>query len=330
MCTAASCSMNWGAGVRPKRPSARRRPPPGAGGCASRDTSRRSSPTSTPRWATVRAGGRADDAIREYQRAITLGPTFADLRYRLARLLLESGRTLEAREVLEQVVRDRPGFHGCPCRAGACPLPLGRWFGRDRDLDRLPRPAAGPFPGGAVSRDDGAGSPVSGFCPAGTRSLPVSPPRPTTRNSATRRGPGRLRRRAAELGRRAGQSPRPRVMPNWRRRPSIAAIPRPGRRLPAAGEADPTRAGEAARGSRWSPKAPARAVTWPRANRLPALQALAPDRPSAGSPSAGDGGSLAAERSSRCCPMRWPPPATEPRSTHCCSLRRRLRRHHRL
>lgn len=54
--------------------------------------------------------GALNDAIREYQRAITLGPTFADLRYRLARLMLETGRTLEAREELERVVRERPHF----------------------------------------------------------------------------------------------------------------------------------------------------------------------------------------------------------------------------
>jgi tetratricopeptide (TPR) repeat protein len=54
--------------------------------------------------------GALSDAIREYQRAITLGPTFADLRYRLARLMLETGRTLEAREELERVVRERPHF----------------------------------------------------------------------------------------------------------------------------------------------------------------------------------------------------------------------------
>jgi tetratricopeptide (TPR) repeat protein len=50
------------------------------------------------------------EAIREYQRATTLGPSFADLRYRLARLFLEVGRTLEARDELERVVRERPQF----------------------------------------------------------------------------------------------------------------------------------------------------------------------------------------------------------------------------
>ena len=39
-----------------------------------------------------------------------LGPNFADLRYKLARALLEAGEVLSAREELERVVRDRPNF----------------------------------------------------------------------------------------------------------------------------------------------------------------------------------------------------------------------------
>ena len=54
--------------------------------------------------------GAFPEAIEQYRRAIELGPKFADIRYRLARLLLEMGRALEAREELEQVVADRPHF----------------------------------------------------------------------------------------------------------------------------------------------------------------------------------------------------------------------------
>jgi tetratricopeptide (TPR) repeat protein len=50
------------------------------------------------------------EAIRQYQRAVELGPDFHDLRYRLARLLMDAGRPLEAREELERVVSLRPGF----------------------------------------------------------------------------------------------------------------------------------------------------------------------------------------------------------------------------
>ncbi len=53
--------------------------------------------------------GRLGLAIEQYERALELGPTFHDLRYRLGRLLLDARRTLEAREELEQVVEARPG-----------------------------------------------------------------------------------------------------------------------------------------------------------------------------------------------------------------------------
>jgi tetratricopeptide (TPR) repeat protein len=49
-------------------------------------------------------------AIAEYERALELGPEFHDLRYRMARLLLETGRSLEAREELEKVVAANPSF----------------------------------------------------------------------------------------------------------------------------------------------------------------------------------------------------------------------------
>jgi tetratricopeptide (TPR) repeat protein len=54
--------------------------------------------------------GSVPEAIREYRRAVELGPDFHDLRYRLARLLLESGRPLEAREELERITAVQPGF----------------------------------------------------------------------------------------------------------------------------------------------------------------------------------------------------------------------------
>lgn len=50
------------------------------------------------------------EAIAQYERALDLGPGFHDLRYRLARLLLEAGRSLEAREALERVTAARPSF----------------------------------------------------------------------------------------------------------------------------------------------------------------------------------------------------------------------------
>ena len=54
--------------------------------------------------------GALDRAIQEYERALELGPEFHDLRFRMARLLLETGRVLEAREALERVLQSRPSF----------------------------------------------------------------------------------------------------------------------------------------------------------------------------------------------------------------------------
>jgi tetratricopeptide (TPR) repeat protein len=54
--------------------------------------------------------GALAEAIVEFRRAVDLGPTFHDLRYRLARLLLESGRPLEAREELERILEGHPDF----------------------------------------------------------------------------------------------------------------------------------------------------------------------------------------------------------------------------
>jgi tetratricopeptide (TPR) repeat protein len=54
--------------------------------------------------------GALEPAIEQLRLATRLGPKFPDLRYRLARLQLEAGQTLEAREELELVVRNRPNF----------------------------------------------------------------------------------------------------------------------------------------------------------------------------------------------------------------------------
>lgn len=53
---------------------------------------------------------RLGPAIEQYQRSLELGPSYHDLRYRLGRLLLDAGRSLEAREELAQVVAARAGW----------------------------------------------------------------------------------------------------------------------------------------------------------------------------------------------------------------------------
>jgi tetratricopeptide (TPR) repeat protein len=59
---------------------------------------------------TYAGAGAFGRAIDEYQRALELGPEFHDLRYRMARVLLDAGRVLEARDALEHVLRARPAF----------------------------------------------------------------------------------------------------------------------------------------------------------------------------------------------------------------------------
>lgn len=54
--------------------------------------------------------GAITEAIDEFRRAVILGPAFHDLRYRLARLLLEAGRPLEAREELERILAEHTDF----------------------------------------------------------------------------------------------------------------------------------------------------------------------------------------------------------------------------
>ncbi len=52
--------------------------------------------------------GALAEAIGQYQRAVELGPAFHDLRMRLARLLIENGNPLRAREELEAILAARP------------------------------------------------------------------------------------------------------------------------------------------------------------------------------------------------------------------------------
>lgn len=54
--------------------------------------------------------GALAEAVAQYVRAVELGPDFHDLRYRLARLMLEKGNALDAREHLERIVAANPDF----------------------------------------------------------------------------------------------------------------------------------------------------------------------------------------------------------------------------
>lgn len=54
--------------------------------------------------------GDGAQAVAQLRRAVELGPTFLDIRYRLARQLIETGHPLEAREELERIVEANPDF----------------------------------------------------------------------------------------------------------------------------------------------------------------------------------------------------------------------------
>src|SRR5512140_3633341 len=71
--------------------------------------------------AYVEAGG-VDEAIRQLERAAHLRPGFTDLRYRLARLLLDKGETARARAELEGILQERPSLDARASLGMACYL----------------------------------------------------------------------------------------------------------------------------------------------------------------------------------------------------------------
>jgi tetratricopeptide (TPR) repeat protein len=76
--------------------------------------------------------GALEEAIGQYRRAMELGPGFADLRHRLARLLLDAGRVLEAREELDRILADLPGQYEARATLG-----LAHYLGGDAAAARL-------------------------------------------------------------------------------------------------------------------------------------------------------------------------------------------------
>ncbi len=72
--------------------------------------------------AYVEAGGLAQ-AIMQLEDAVELRPSFLDLRYRLARLLLDNGQIERARHDLRKILEERPGFFAARASLGmACYL----------------------------------------------------------------------------------------------------------------------------------------------------------------------------------------------------------------
>lgn len=75
--------------------------------------------------------GALEEAIGQFRRAVELGPNFADLRHRLARLLLDAGRVLEAREELERILATHPDQYEAQASLG-----LAHYLGGDPQAAR--------------------------------------------------------------------------------------------------------------------------------------------------------------------------------------------------
>lgn len=88
--------------------------------------------------------GALAEAVLECRRAVELGPGFHDLRLRLARLLLESGNPLQAREELEVILTDRPDWVDAKVQLGMARYLAGDTAGA-RDTWRACRDARPDF-----------------------------------------------------------------------------------------------------------------------------------------------------------------------------------------
>jgi len=70
--------------------------------------------------------GMYDDAVREYERALTLAPSFVDLRVRLGSVYRDQGRPEMALQQLQQAVAEKPGFAPAGIHLGVVWFSLGR------------------------------------------------------------------------------------------------------------------------------------------------------------------------------------------------------------
>lgn len=69
-----------------------------------------------------REANRPEEAIAEYQRALNLRPTFADIRHALAGVMIDTGNLPGAQEELLRALEDRPTFLAAKNRLGNCYL----------------------------------------------------------------------------------------------------------------------------------------------------------------------------------------------------------------
>ncbi|MBN1960404.1 MAG: tetratricopeptide repeat protein [Deltaproteobacteria bacterium] len=71
------------------------------------------------------AAGRPKDAIVEYYKALSLGPSFVDIRVKLAIALHQSGNTYSAIDELSRVINERPDYHPARIQLGLCLFTCG-------------------------------------------------------------------------------------------------------------------------------------------------------------------------------------------------------------
>lgn len=85
--------------------------------------------------------GALSRAIVQYRTALELAPNFHDLRLRMARHMIDAGRTLEARDELQIVVDARPDMVDAQATFGLACYLSGEWATAQRVLDHLLREA---------------------------------------------------------------------------------------------------------------------------------------------------------------------------------------------
>ena len=76
-------------------------------------------------------------AIGQYRLALELAPQFHDLRLRMARHMIDAGRTLEARDELQTVVEARPGMVDAQAAFGLASYLCGDYSTAQRLLEQL-------------------------------------------------------------------------------------------------------------------------------------------------------------------------------------------------
>lgn len=70
--------------------------------------------------------GLYEKAEQEFAKALQLGPTFVDIRLKLAQVLRDQGKTEEAIEQLQRIIKEQPGYINARIHLGVTLYSLGR------------------------------------------------------------------------------------------------------------------------------------------------------------------------------------------------------------